>query len=153
MFCSSILSTSETERTEVSIRHDCQKRKNEIEEVNADFQDGAHIIYVNSGRQDDTELGRLMHDLHCKDADEIYSDILAKRVRELKEEAKGEDIMSEKLQELCDESYNEGELKKAKEIVLALAEEGMEIGKIARLVKVDVEDVQQWIDENMSVTK
>ena len=54
---------------------------------------------------------------------------------------------------LCEESYNEGELKKAKEIAFALAEEGMEIGKIARLVKVDVEDVQQWIDENMSVTK
>ena len=127
--------------------------KKKIEEVNADFQDGAHIIYVNSGRQDDTELGRLMHDLHCKDADEMYSDILARRVRELKEEAKGEDIMSEKLQELCEESYNEGELKKAKEIAFALAEEGMEIGKIARLVKVDVEDVQQWIDKNMSVTK
>ncbi len=62
--------------------------KKKIEEVNADFQDGAHIIYVNSGRQDDTELGRLMHDLHCKDADEMYSDILARRVRELKEEAR-----------------------------------------------------------------
>lgn len=127
--------------------------KKKIEEINVDFQDGAHIIYVNSGRQDDTELGRLMHDLHCKDADEMYSDILAKRVRELKEEAKGATTMSEKLQELCDESYNEGELKKAKEIALAMAEEGMEIGKIARLVKVDEEDIQQWINENMSVTK
>lgn len=128
-----------------------------IEEVDEDFQDGAHIIYVNSGRQDDTELGRLMHDLHCKDADEIYSDILAKRVRELKEEAKGADIMSEKLEELYAEGIGigeeRGELKKAKEIALAMTEEGMEIGKIARLVKADVEDVQQWIDENMSVTK
>ena len=60
--------------------------------------------------------------------------------------------MSEKLQELCDESYNEGELKKAKEIALAMAEEGMTIEKIARLVKVDMKDIQQWIDGNMSVT-
>ena len=31
-----------------------------IKEVNDDFMDEAHIIYVNARRQDDTELGRLM---------------------------------------------------------------------------------------------
>ena len=39
-----------------------------IKEVKDDFMDEAHIIYVNARRQDDTELGRLMHDLHCKNA-------------------------------------------------------------------------------------
>ena len=53
------------------------------------FQDEAHIIYVNSRKQDDTELGRLMHDLHCKRADEMHSPVLAKRVHELKETQKG----------------------------------------------------------------
>ena len=37
-----------------------------IKEVRENFMDEAHIIYVNSKRQDDTELGRLMHDFHCK---------------------------------------------------------------------------------------
>lgn len=27
---------------------------------------------MNSRKQDDTELGRLMHDLHCKNAGDIY---------------------------------------------------------------------------------
>ena len=57
-----------------------------IEETGEMFGDGAHIIYVNSSIQDeDTVLGRLMHDLHCKNADEMYSEILSKRVSELKE--------------------------------------------------------------------
>ena len=48
-------------------------------ELNEAFQDEAHIIYVNSKKQDDTQLGRLMHDLHCKKADEMHSPILAKQ--------------------------------------------------------------------------
>ena len=59
--------------------------------------DESHIIYVNSSIQDDTELGRLAHDLHCKNADEMYSEILAKRVRELKETQKG-------VEKMCDVS-------------------------------------------------
>ena len=44
-----------------------------IEEVSENFRDEAHIIYVNSKKQDDTELGRLMHDLHCKNAGDMHS--------------------------------------------------------------------------------
>ena len=57
----------------------------QIKEVDESFQDEAHIIYVNSRKQEDTELGKLMHDLHCKDADEMHSPVLAKRVHELKD--------------------------------------------------------------------
>ena len=55
-----------------------------IEEVSENFKDEAHIIYVNSKKQEDTELGRLMHDLHCKNAEDMHSKILADRVYELK---------------------------------------------------------------------
>ena len=48
-----------------------------------DFKDEAYIIYVNSGCQDDTELGRLMRDFHCKNAGEIHSEVLSKRVMAL----------------------------------------------------------------------
>ena len=61
-----------------------------IGEIGADFGDGSYIIYVNAAMQDEeTELGRLMHDFHCKDAGEMYSEVLAKRVRELKETEEG----------------------------------------------------------------
>ena len=50
-----------------------------IEEVGADFGDEAYILYVNAGTQEDTELGRLMHDFHCRRAEDMYSEILAER--------------------------------------------------------------------------
>ena len=70
--------------------------------------DQLHIIYVNSSVQDDTALGRLMHDLHCSDPHDMHSEILAQRVLELKETQKGVDIMCDKLNELIVEERNEG---------------------------------------------
>lgn len=46
-----------------------------------------------------------MHNLHCKDASEMYSDFLSTRVRELKESEKGVKEMCKELEEI----YNEGE--------------------------------------------
>lgn len=54
-------------------------------ETGKSFRDRSHIIYVNSEIQDDTKLGRLMHDLYCKKADDMYNGVLAERVRVLKE--------------------------------------------------------------------
>ena len=72
----------------------------QIKELNEAFQDEAHIIYVNSRKQDDTELGRLMHDLHCKKADEMHSPILAKRVYESKETQKGVELMCHEMEKI-----------------------------------------------------
>ena len=46
-----------------------------------------------------------------------------------------------------------GELKKAKETALSMAEEGMDVKTIARLVKISEKDVQKWIDENLCTMK
>ena len=45
------------------------------------------------------------------------------------------------------------ELKKAKETALSMAEEGMDVKTIARLVKISEKDVQKWIDENLCTMK
>ena len=129
----------------------------QIKELNEAFQDEAHIIYVNSRKQDDTELGKLMHDLHCKKADEMHSPILAKRVYELKETQKGVELMCHEMEKIYSEGMESGEkrgeLKAKKETALSMAEEGMNIQKIARLVKVSEKDVQKWIDENLCAMK
>ena len=129
----------------------------QIKELNETFQDEAHIIYVNSRKQDDTELGRLMHDLHCKKADEMHSPILAKRMYELKETQKGVELMCHEMEKIYSEGMESGEkrgeLKAKKETALSMAEEGMNIQKIARLVKVSEKDVQKWIDENLCAMK
>lgn len=129
----------------------------QIKELNEAFQDEAHIIYVNSRKQDDTELGKLMHDLHCKKADEMHSPILAKRMYELKETQKGVELMCHEMEKIYSEGMESGEkrgeLKAKKETALSMAEEGMNIQKIARLVKVSEKDVQKWIDENLCAMK
>ena len=124
-----------------------------IKEADDSFQDEAHIIYVNSRKQEDTELGRLMHDLHCKNADEMHSPVLAKRVHELKDTQKGVNLMCHEMEKIYSEGMESGELKAKKETALSMAEEGMDIKKIARLVKVSEDDIQKWIDENMCVAK
>ena len=128
-----------------------------IKEADDSFQDEAHIIYVNSRKQEDTELGRLMHDLHCKNADEMHSPVLAKRVHELKDTQKGVELMCHEMEKIYSEGMESGEkrgeLKKAKETALSMAEEGMDVKMIARLVKVSEKDVQKWIDENLCTMK
>ena len=132
-----------------------------IKEADDSFQDEAHIIYVNSRKQEDTELGRLMHDLHCKNADEMHSPVLAKRVHELKDTQKGVELMCHEMEKIYSEGMEsgekrgieKGELKAKRETALSMAEEGMDVKQIARLIKVNEKDVQKWIDETLCVTK
>ena len=132
-----------------------------IKEADDSFQDEAHIIYVNSRKQEDTELGRLMHDLHCKNADEMHSPVLAKRVHELKDTQKGVELMCNEMEKIYSEGMEsgekrgieKGELKAKRETALSMAEEGMDVKQIARLIKVNEKDVQKWIDETLCVTK
>ena len=132
-----------------------QRRINETEDI---FQDGQHILYVNSKKQDDTELGRLMHDLHCKEADKMYSNVLSARVQQLKETTEGVNQMCQELEEIYNEGEQSGflrgeqsgELKKARETALTLLDMGMPAEQIAKAVNLSIETVQNWIAETNS---
>lgn len=132
-----------------------EKDETELDAKEADdsFQDEAHIIYVNSRKQEDTELGRLMHDLHCKNADEMHSPVLAKRVHELKDTQKGVELMCHEMEKIYSEGMESGELKAKKETALSLAEMGLSVEKIAKAVNHNVNEVQKWIDENLCAIK
>ena len=122
-----------------------------IEETGGMFGDGSHIIYVNSSIQDeDTALGRLMHDLHCKNANDMYSEVLAKRVSELKETETEESVsMCDALEKLIQEFEQKakGAIKKAKETAKALSQEGMPVQKIAQILGEEGEIVRNWLEE------
>lgn len=96
-----------------------------------------------------------MHDLHCKNAGDMHSKILADRVHELKETQKGVEFMCREMEQIYSEGIEsgmeKGELKKAKETALSLAEMGLSVDKIAQAVKISVDTVQEWIKESMSV--
>ena len=111
--------------------------------------DQLHIIYVNSSVQDDTALGRLMHDLHCPNSQDMYSKILARRVKELKETQEGVDTMCDKLNELIAEERNEGEkrgiLHTQKETAKNLQHMGMALEQISLALNVSVQMIQEWV--------
>ena len=98
-----------------------------------------------------------MHDLHCKNADEMHSPVLAKRVHELKDTQKGVELMCHEMEKIYSEGMESGEkrgeLKAKKETALSLAEMGLPVEKIAKAVSHNVKDVQKWIDETLCVTK
>ena len=53
------------------------------------FNDESHIIYVNGQYEGNDPIGDLMHDFHCKKADDMKNKILADKVRYLKESDEG----------------------------------------------------------------
>ena len=79
----------------------------------------------------------------------------------MKETQKGVELMCHEMEQIYSEGMEsgekrgieKGELKKAKETALSMAEEGMDVKTIARLVKISEKDVQKWIDENLCTMK
>ena len=117
------------------------------------FEDGTHILYVNGEYRDDSDIGKLMHDFNCTDADDMNFTLLAEKTRYLKENPKGVHEMCRVMEDLRNESYSEGfekgELKKSKEIAISMAEDGEKIEKIARLVKVSEDTIREWLSSDI----
>ena len=114
-----------------------------------------------------------MHDLHCKDASDMNSKVLAERVRELKETQEGVEFMCREMEQIYSEGMEKGieegiekgiekgikkgiekgiekgELRKAKDTALSMALDGMKIDKIAQYLKVNPKLVQEWIGETV----
>ena len=76
-----------------------------IQENGRDFPDCAHIIYVDSKNQEDTALGRLMHDFHCKAPEEMYNPVLRRQVYQFKKTREGVTFMCREM----DKIYRDGE--------------------------------------------
>lgn len=63
--------------------------------------DGAHTIYVNGAKQgNETELEKLMHDFSCVNADDMYFQQLANKMRYFKENEKGVEAMCKVMEDM-----------------------------------------------------
>ena len=82
-----------------------------VKETGESFEDGAHIIYVNSQIKNDTELGKLMHDFSCTNAEDMNYSVLADRVRYFKEDEKGVSTMCKAMEDMRNEAHEEGRLE------------------------------------------
>lgn len=107
-----------------------------IEETGKKFGDEAHIIYVNGAYQDDTPLGKLMHDFSCKNPDDMYYKILADKTRYFKEDERGVASMCKIMEELID--------NEKKESALRMLEDGeLPLEKIAKYSGLTLEQVKE----------
>ncbi len=64
------------------------------------FDDGEHILYVNGEYRGDSEVGKLMHDFNCTDANDMFYDLMAERTRYLKENPEGVGEMCRVMEEM-----------------------------------------------------
>ena len=103
-----------------------------ITENGQPFGDGSHIVYVNCEHQDSgTALGRLVHDLMCRDSgNKYYYDILGERVKYLKEDQKGARKVSGIMEQLLKEQQKKHEAA-MKEQRKSFAMKMLEGGKLA----------------------
>ena len=98
--------------------HDVWKRgkslykvRRTFEDTEEVFDDGAHILYVNGECRSESPLGRLMHDFFCSDPNDMYSDVLAERVRFFKEDEKGVAAMCKVMEEIYNDGIAIGEVR------------------------------------------
>ena len=71
------------------------------------FADGEHILYVNGEYRGDSELGKLMHDFNCMNADDMEFKLMAESMRYLKENPKGVSMMCKIMEDMRNETRNE----------------------------------------------
>lgn len=129
--------------------------KRTVRETGRDYNDKSEIIYINARMKENTDLGRLMHDFHCTKAEDMYSKVLAERVRVLKETQEGVEIMCKEM----DKIYKAGELigeergkekgkyetEKGKyETAMKLLELGAREDMIAEAAGHSVEEIKRW---------
>jgi len=97
------------------------------EERNGDrLHDGTHIIYVNGATRSESEIGKLVQDLRCRDAAEMHFAVLKKRVSQFKDSEEGRHIMCKAMEELGARRKAEGK----RENMLATAKRLLANGKL-----------------------
>ena len=126
-----------------------------IEGINEPFGDGQHIIYVNcSAENDGSEVWKLIHDMKCRNPDEMLIPELAERTRYFKETGEGGYTMDRELARFIREQEKEAAAKAATEaaatatasLLSAFVKAGaMTAEKIAETLGMSTSEVQALI--------
>lgn len=104
------------------------------------FEDGEHIIYVNGEYRGDSDIGKLMHDFGCTDADDMNFELLADRTRYLKENPKGVSEMCKVIEDMLMEERNENMRAVA---LRMLADGALALEKIAEYAGLSLDEVKK----------
>ncbi len=113
-----------------------------IIESNHNFNDGSYIIYVNASYQDNTPIGKLMHDFNCADPDKMYYPELAKRVKFFKKTKDGERNMTDIIEIYAEQQAEKRACERVSAIAAKLLAEGESIEKTAHITDLPLEEVR-----------
>ena len=131
-----------------------------IRELSEQFQDEAHIIYVNGQYRSNDPVGSVMHDFFCADPKDMNNEILADEVAKYKDTDKGVSSMCRIMEELTNESRQEGRaegrieglaegrLKNLLENVKKLMARGMSFDEVADTLELSKED-RKFVQDNL----
>ena len=95
------------------------------------FGDGSHIVYVNGATRSETAIGKLVHDLRCRDAAEMHFEVLKKRVGQFKNSEEGRRVMCKAVEEFGNRRAAEGKVEGKRETMLATAKRMLKDGILA----------------------
>lgn len=131
-----------------------------ISETGELFDDGSHILYVNSQIQDDSKLGRLMHDFYCLDDEDMHYETLARRVQYFKKDEKGVTAMCRSVEQLCKEEREDGievgkkvgievgRISGKKDVVISMLDDDVPYEKIAKFTGFSIEEIKAIAKEH-----
>ena len=93
--------------------------------------DGTHIIYVNGATRSETEIGKLVHDLRCRDVAKMHFDVLKKRVSQFKNSEEGRRVMCKAVENLVKRGEARGKAEGKRKTMLATAKRMIKSGMLA----------------------
>jgi len=115
---------------------------------NRPFCDRSFILYVNGAYVGDDDIGKLMHDFRCKNADDMYFEQMANVTRYYKETPEGVSYMCKAMEDRIKENVQTAEYVRSMEIALKMLTKGSyTFDEISELTGLSLEEVQQLADE------
>ena len=129
------------------------EEENRLRQTGKKHNDGSHLLYVNAEIDDGSRIAKLMKYFKTADPFDDSKGELSKRVRFLKTEEGGIEIMCEIMEKIREEGKREGEMigresgmkESHKKTAWNLEKMGMPLESIAKVVEEDISVVRQWL--------
>ncbi|MDE7295119.1 MAG: hypothetical protein K2N72_11900 [Oscillospiraceae bacterium] len=116
------------------------------------FNDGEHIIYLNSSYKNEGEtsgLAKLAHDFLCEDPDDMHLPLMAETARYYKENPKGVEHMCQSMEDRIKAETAAETAAQAIEIALGMILKGkLSLEEIAEYSKLPIDEIRSLAEKN-----
>lgn len=114
------------------------------------FNDGSHIVFVNSQVQNDTALGKLMKDFYCVKPEDMNYDILAEEAKNHKYE-RGRKRVCKSIEDFAKELAEEGKEETSIKIAVKLLSKGnYSLEDIAEITELSLDKIKKLAENTQN---